>query len=78
MLSSKIIKVLGGVHISLAFYYYFVFIGADHYALYLQEAHVPILSNTQCQSPLAHGSKIMAGMMCAGFMEGGVDACQVS
>ncbi|XP_073476620.1 coagulation factor XII isoform X2 [Aquarana catesbeiana] len=50
--------------------------GADHYAFYLQEAHVPILSNTQCQSPLAHGSKIMAGMMCAGAMEGGVDACQ--
>nr|DBA30900.1 TPA: hypothetical protein GDO54_006828 [Pyxicephalus adspersus] len=50
--------------------------GAEHYAFYLQEAHVPILSNVQCQSPSSHGSKIMAGMMCAGFMEGGVDACQ--
>lgn len=50
--------------------------GADHYAFYLQEAHLPILLDTQCQSPLSHGSKMMTGMICAGFMEGGVDACQ--
>ncbi|XP_018407887.1 PREDICTED: coagulation factor XII [Nanorana parkeri] len=50
--------------------------GADHYAFYLQEAQAPILSSAQCKSPLSHGSKIMAGMMCAGSMEGGVDACQ--
>ncbi|KAM9311646.1 coagulation factor XII [Gastrophryne carolinensis] len=52
------------------------YFGAEHYALFLQEAHVPILSNALCQSPLAHGDKFLPGMMCAGFMEGGVDACQ--
>ncbi|XP_075065281.1 coagulation factor XII [Mixophyes fleayi] len=50
--------------------------GADHYALFLQEAHIPFIPDTQCQSPLAHGNKILKGMMCAGFMEGGIDACQ--
>ncbi|XP_063784056.1 coagulation factor XII isoform X2 [Pseudophryne corroboree] len=50
--------------------------GDDHYAVFLQEAHIPIIPVTQCQSPLVHGNKILRGMMCAGFMEGGVDACQ--
>ncbi|XP_068133198.1 coagulation factor XII [Hyperolius riggenbachi] len=50
--------------------------GADYYALFLQEAHMPILPLAQCQSPFSHGDKILPGMFCAGFMEGGVDACQ--
>ncbi|XP_056425418.1 coagulation factor XII isoform X1 [Hyla sarda] len=50
--------------------------GAEHYAVFLQEAHVPIIPNSECQSPIVHGNKILPGMMCAGFLEGGVDACQ--
>ncbi|KAM3924907.1 coagulation factor XII [Leptodactylus fuscus] len=50
--------------------------GADHYATFLQEAHVPIVPNSECQSPTIHGDNILPGMMCAGFLEGGVDACQ--
>ncbi|XP_073507275.1 coagulation factor XII isoform X1 [Phyllobates terribilis] len=49
---------------------------ADHYALFLQEAHVPVIPNSECQSPNVHGNQIFPGMMCAGFLEGGVDACQ--
>ncbi|XP_040261466.1 coagulation factor XII [Bufo bufo] len=50
--------------------------GADHYAYFLQEAHVPIIPNSECQSPIVHGNNILPGMMCAGFLEGDVDACQ--
>ncbi|XP_053317855.1 coagulation factor XII [Spea bombifrons] len=50
--------------------------GADEYALFLQEARIPIIPNTQCQSPDVHGNKMLSGMMCAGVMAGGVDACQ--
>ncbi|XP_075712595.1 coagulation factor XII isoform X2 [Rhinoderma darwinii] len=51
-------------------------IGAEHYAVFLQEAHVPIIPNSECQSRSVLGNKILPGMMCAGFIEGGVDACQ--
>ncbi|KAG8578893.1 hypothetical protein GDO81_010657 [Engystomops pustulosus] len=49
---------------------------ADHYALFLQEAHVPVIPNSVCQAATVHGDKILPGMTCAGFLEGGVDACQ--
>lgn len=35
---------------------------------------VPIVSNAQCNAN--YGSGITAGMLCAGFPEGGRDACQ--
>lgn len=50
--------------------------GAEHYAFFLQEASMPIIPYTQCQSPSVHGDRMLPGMLCAGFMEGGVDACQ--
>ncbi|KAG9490769.1 hypothetical protein GDO78_006219, partial [Eleutherodactylus coqui] len=50
--------------------------GADQYAVFLQEAQMPIIPDSQCQSPIVHGHKILPGMMCAGFLEGDVDACQ--
>ncbi|CAH2277313.1 coagulation factor XII isoform X1 [Pelobates cultripes] len=50
--------------------------GAEGYALFLQEAHIPIIPETQCKSPIVHGNKMLPGMLCAGVMEGGVDACQ--
>ncbi|XP_075456970.1 coagulation factor XII isoform X1 [Ascaphus truei] len=50
--------------------------GAEQYALYLQEAFIPIIPHTQCCSPNVHGNRILPGMLCAGFLEGGADACQ--
>ena len=43
--------------------------------LYLQEASVPIVSDTKCKA--SYGSnKIHDSMICAGLDAGGVDACQ--
>jgi len=41
----------------------------------LQEAEVPIISNTVCQDKYSKPG-ISAGMLCAGYDQGGVDACQ--
>ena len=43
----------------------------------LQSATIPLLPDETCQAPYVYGSKkIQPGMMCAGFLEGGVDSCQ--
>ncbi|XP_043852233.1 serine protease hepsin [Dromiciops gliroides] len=42
----------------------------------LQEARVPIISNTVCNSPDFYGNQIKPKMFCAGYTEGGIDACQ--
>lgn len=41
----------------------------------LQYVGLPVLSNRDCN--LMYGDAITAGMLCAGFIEGGRDACQV-
>ena len=45
----------------------------------LQQAQVPILNNTQCSG--WYGSDLQvdmdAGILCAGYQFGGIDACQV-
>ena len=42
----------------------------------LQAAPVPLLNQELCRAEDVHGSvKFGAGMICAGFLEGGVDAC---
>lgn len=43
----------------------------------LQEASVPIISTSVCNSPDYYGSQIRPRMFCAGFAAGGTDACQV-
>ncbi|KAH0631352.1 hypothetical protein JD844_005644 [Phrynosoma platyrhinos] len=42
----------------------------------LQEASMPIISTTVCNSPEYYGSQIRSRMFCAGFAAGGTDACQ--
>nr|XP_014345806.1 PREDICTED: serine protease hepsin [Latimeria chalumnae] len=42
----------------------------------LQEATVPIISDSTCNSPDYYGNQITSKMFCAGYLEGGVDACQ--
>lgn len=54
------------------------FEGAEEYSSFLQEAQVPLLTRELCSTPGAHGTAFAPGMLCAGFLEGGTDACQVS
>jgi len=44
----------------------------------LQEANVPIISDTTCNAPDYYDNQITTSMFCAGFEKGGTDACQVS
>jgi len=47
------------------------------YAIKLQSATVPLLADDMCKAPHVYGAdRIKSGMFCAGYLEGGVDACQ--
>ncbi|XP_043843309.1 coagulation factor XII isoform X2 [Dromiciops gliroides] len=52
--------------------------GAEDYSSYLQEAQLPIISYELCSAPDLHGTAVTQDMLCAGFLEGGTDACQWS
>lgn len=42
----------------------------------LLKASVPYVDNATCNAPDVYAGAIKAGMMCAGFRDGGVDSCQ--
>lgn len=44
---------------------------------YLQEVVVPVLTNAQCRAT-SYKSMIVDTMLCAGYLQGGKDSCQVS
>ncbi|MFK7892548.1 MAG: serine protease [Granulosicoccus sp.] len=48
---------------------------ADDYPLTLQDAAVPIVSNATCNSPDSYDGLILPTHLCAGFVDGQVDAC---
>ncbi|CAL8248408.1 unnamed protein product [Lota lota] len=47
-----------------------------HLANVLQEANVPIISDTTCNAPDYYDNQITTSMFCAGFEKGGTDSCQ--
>ena len=55
-----------------------MFPGEEEYKTdFLRAASVPILSADVCTSDTVHGAvKVGPGMVCAGYLEGGVDACR--
>ncbi|XP_077072848.1 transmembrane protease serine 3 isoform X1 [Siphateles boraxobius] len=42
----------------------------------LLSARVPLISNKACSQPEVYQGYISAGMICAGYLEGGTDSCQ--
>lgn len=44
----------------------------------LRQAEVRIINTAVCNRRQVYGGAITAGMLCAGYLEGQVDACQVS
>ncbi|KAM9733549.1 transmembrane protease serine 4a isoform 1-T1 [Menidia menidia] len=42
----------------------------------LQKGRIPLISQSKCSSPSIYGSYVTPRMICAGFLEGKVDACQ--
>ncbi len=45
------------------------------YADYLQQTTIPIVSNAQCNAPISYTGDVKKTMLCAGFTDGGTDAC---
>ena len=39
---------------------------------------MPLIPSERCSAQDVHGVSFTSGMLCAGFLEGGTDACQVS
>jgi hypothetical protein len=47
------------------------------YPLLLQKAPVKIIDTNTCNAEKAYNGVIQDTMLCAGYMEGNIDACQV-
>ncbi|XP_043556130.1 transmembrane protease serine 3 [Chiloscyllium plagiosum] len=50
--------------------------GADEISVSLMEAQVPLISNHVCSRPEIYYKRISSRMICAGYLQGGVDSCQ--
>nr|XP_023016529.1 neurotrypsin-like [Leptinotarsa decemlineata] len=50
--------------------------GISAYSHDMMAAWIPIHSNDICKMPHIYGSALAEGMFCAGFLDGGIDACE--
>ena len=48
-----------------------------HMASVLHEVSLPIIESQMCSSMTVYGKMFTDTMICAGFLNGGVDTCQV-
>ncbi|XP_060688812.1 transmembrane protease serine 3 [Hemiscyllium ocellatum] len=48
----------------------------DEISISLMEAQVPLISNRLCSRPEIYYKRISSRMICAGYLQGGVDSCQ--
>ena len=46
-------------------------------SVFLRSAMIPLLSTKTCNQPEVYHGSISSGMICAGYLEGGIDSCQV-
>lgn len=44
----------------------------------MQEAKVRLITHETCTKPYVYGTRVTDDMICAGHLQGNVDACQVS
>ncbi|MBI1298923.1 trypsin-like serine protease [bacterium] len=49
--------------------------GPGSYSDVLRQVQVPVVSNDICNAPASYNGKVTSRMLCAGFAEGGKDAC---
>lgn len=57
---------------------YLLFLYLGPYPNSLQEVEIEIISNDVCNQVNVYGGAISSGMICAGFLTGKLDACEVS
>ena len=55
-----------------------MFTSLGDYPVLLQKAPVKIIDTNTCNSREAYNGMVQDTMLCAGYMEGNIDACQVS
>lgn len=54
----------------------FLFVATRPYTITLQKAMVPIIPRSTCERGTDYTGILTDNMICAGFLEGGVDTCQ--
>lgn len=57
--------------------YFCIIFAADYGSSHLLEANVLLINQEKCSDRSVYGNILDNSMFCAGYLEGGVDSCQV-